>query len=88
MTGPKLASMYPIPQRYYVPRRIQEDYYPRLVASGMSSAPVEVEEEPDHGELRFKKMAGLGAAKRKDGKIAKAFEREKVSFMLVLVFAV
>ena len=35
LTGPALASMLPVPQRYYVPSRIRECHRPRLEASGL-----------------------------------------------------
>jgi sorting and assembly machinery component 37 len=77
MTGPTLASMYPVPQRYYVPQRIREDYYFRLSASGMTSAPSEVEEKPNQ-PFRNGAIPRLRGGIKKDDKIRKAFEREKV----------
>ena len=35
LTHPALVSMFPVPQRYYVPGRIRESYRPRLEVSGM-----------------------------------------------------
>ena len=77
MTGPTLASMYPVPQKYYVPQRIWEDYYARLSASGLTSAPFDVEEKPDE-PFREGSIPRLRGGIKKDDKIIKAFEREKV----------
>ena len=38
---PLLASMFPVPQKYYVPRRIRDTYIPRLEAVGLWNFPVE-----------------------------------------------
>jgi len=72
-----LASLYPVPQRYFVPQRIRQDYYFRLSASGMTSIPFEVEGKPDEP---FRKGPNPKVQKgiKKDDKIIKAFEREKV----------
>jgi hypothetical protein len=83
MTGPTLASMYPIPQRYYVPQRIREDYYSRLNASGLPNSPFEVEEKPNEPwKGAIPRLRGINT----DDKIRKAFERERVYFILVLVY--
>lgn len=37
VTHPALASMLPVPQRYYVPDRIRNLYKPRLETSGLWS---------------------------------------------------
>lgn len=73
LTLPALAKMIPLPQRYYVPKRIRESYKPRLEAAGLWNLPgIEQEvEKPKFGEK----------PKDKDHKdeFKKVFEREKVS---------
>jgi len=75
--GPMLASLYPVPQRYFVPQRIRQDYYLRLRASGLTSTPFEAEEK---SEKPFRKgpIPKVQGGIKKDDKIIKTFEREKV----------
>ena len=75
LTLPTLANMIPLPQRYYVPKRIRELYKPRLVAADLWNLPdIEQEvEKPKFGEKPREKG-------HKD-EIKKVFEREKVSSM-------
>jgi sorting and assembly machinery component 37 len=77
------VSMYPVPQRYYVPQRIWEDYYPRLSASGMTSTPFEAEEKSDEA-FRKGSIPRLRGRIKKDDKVLKTFEQEKVWLILVL----
>ena len=42
---PVLASLYPIPQRYYVPGRIREMYRLRLETTGLWDLPAKEEEK-------------------------------------------
>ncbi|KNZ78430.1 Metaxin-1 [Termitomyces sp. J132] len=42
---PALASLYPIPQRYYIPGRIREMYRPRLESAGLWDLPIKEEEK-------------------------------------------
>ncbi|EGN95396.1 hypothetical protein SERLA73DRAFT_186359 [Serpula lacrymans var. lacrymans S7.3] len=72
LTHPTLASMLPIPQRYYVPGRIRDSYKPRLEASELWSLPgIEQEKESPFGEKEKKKDNS------KD-KYVRVFEQEKV----------
>lgn len=78
VTRPALASMLPVPLRYYVPSRIRESYQPRLEAAELWDIPgIEQEEDED-------RMAGLRRDRRKKKetkaqKFKRVFEREKVS---------
>ncbi|KDR73498.1 hypothetical protein GALMADRAFT_251207 [Galerina marginata CBS 339.88] len=76
MTSPALASFLPVPQKYYVPRRIQDLYVPRLKAAGLWK--VHVEEKPaetpfprDVKPLEKEKLA-------KNATLSRAFDRERV----------
>ena len=72
LTNPALASEMPVPQKYYVARRIRESYKPRLEVAGLWSLP-SAEEEPVGLFEKDKK-------KKQDYKVTltRAFEREKV----------
>ncbi len=77
VTGPALVSMFPLPQRYYVPSRIRTSYKARLEATELSHVP-EVEDEPEEPRRV------LGRRKKhhppnEPHKFKSAFEREKVS---------
>jgi sorting and assembly machinery component 37 len=73
LTGLALASMFPVPQRYYVPARIRESYRPRLEAVGMWNLP-DVEKE---GKKPFKENSKKTTEKNTHV-FLQAFEREKV----------
>ncbi|PPQ64674.1 hypothetical protein CVT26_002764 [Gymnopilus dilepis] len=76
LTQPALATTFPVPQKYYVPQRIRNTYYPRLLASGLWRE--HVEEKPlAKTSLRDK----FEAKKQELGKhpaMSRAFEKEKV----------
>lgn len=79
LTSPTMASMLPIPQRYYVPGRIREMHRPRLEAAGLWT---QAASEP--GKDSF------GKPHKKDDpkdEYARAFEREKVSAQAKASFA-
>ncbi|KAH9842744.1 uncharacterized protein C8Q71DRAFT_734228 [Rhodofomes roseus] len=77
VTRPAMASMLPVPQRYYVPNRIRESYQPRLEAAELWDIPgIEQEEEED-------RISALRRDRRKKKetkaqKFKRVFEREKV----------
>ena len=52
---PALASLYPVPQRYYVPHRIRDLHAPRLDASGLwNLAGEEIEDvEAEEAQPKF-----------------------------------
>ena len=52
---PALASLYPVPQRYYVPHRIRDLHAPRLDASGLwNLAGEEIEDvEAEEAQSKF-----------------------------------
>ncbi|KAH9934713.1 uncharacterized protein B0H18DRAFT_977860 [Fomitopsis serialis] len=78
VTRPAMASMLPVPQRYYVPSRIRNSYQPRLEAAELWDIPgIEQEEEGD----RLSTLRGDRRKKKKETKAQKfkrVFEREKV----------
>lgn len=79
LTNHTIASILPIPQRYYVPGRIREMHRPRLEAAGLwtQAAP-----EPEKDSF--------GKRQKKDDpkdKYARAFERDKVSAQAKASFA-
>jgi len=72
---PVLASMLPIPQRYYVPGRVRDSYRPRLEASGLWALPgIEQEEKKP-----FKENIKPREDANKTEKFLRVFEREKVN---------
>ncbi|KAF5315658.1 hypothetical protein D9611_004914 [Ephemerocybe angulata] len=58
LTLPGLASLFPLPQRYFVPQKLREAYQPRLEGAGLWAHPPPDEEEkkktPFEKELRKK----------------------------------
>ncbi|KAF9526998.1 hypothetical protein CPB83DRAFT_908009 [Crepidotus variabilis] len=75
MTGPALASMYPIPQKYYVPRRIRTSYHLKLDAAGLWNALVE--EKPEDKPFQKEKIHATQDIKS-NPKVTGAFEKQKV----------
>jgi len=74
-TRPALVSMLPVPQRYYVPRRIRDSYKPRLEAVDLWDAPgEEIEEEHEKRSIfqHEKKRQETGPEKFK-----RTFARER-----------
>jgi sorting and assembly machinery component 37 len=68
LTLPTLAYALPVPQRYYVPRRMRSMYLPRLEAAGLwKPEPIESK------GLQFSKSS----ADDKE-QIAQTFQRDKV----------
>lgn len=75
LTGPTLASLFPVPQRYYVPARMRESYRPRLEAAGLWNLPdMEKEEKKPFKEDSKKKV------EKNTHVFLQAFEREKVCY--------
>ncbi|KAG1803746.1 outer mitochondrial membrane transport complex protein-domain-containing protein [Suillus plorans] len=79
LTNPIMASMLPIPQRYYVPGRIREMHRPRLEAAGLWTQIASESEKDSFGKRQ----------KKDDPKdnYARAFERDKVSALAKASFA-
>ncbi|KAG1827166.1 outer mitochondrial membrane transport complex protein-domain-containing protein [Suillus subaureus] len=79
LTNPTMASMLPIPQRYYVPGRIREMHRPRLEAAGLWTQAASEAEKDSFGKRQ----------KKDDPKdeYARAFERDKVSTQAKTSFA-
>ncbi|THH10691.1 hypothetical protein EW145_g1140 [Phellinidium pouzarii] len=67
-TRPQLATLFPLPQRYYLPDRLREMHKPRLEAAGLWSIHAEEAEE----EKRKKRGVANESA------VAEAFGKEKV----------
>ncbi|KAG1875159.1 hypothetical protein C8R48DRAFT_691678 [Suillus tomentosus] len=79
LTNPIMASMLPIPQRYYVPGRIREMHRPRLEAAGLWTQTASESEKDSFGKRQKK-------GDPKDN-YARAFERDKVSALAKASFA-
>lgn len=79
LTNPTMASMLPIPQRYYVLGRIREMHRPRLEAAGLWTQAASEPEKDSFGKRQ----------KKDDPKdeYARAFERDKVSAQAKASFA-
>ncbi|KAF8637355.1 hypothetical protein AX17_002854 [Amanita inopinata Kibby_2008] len=75
LTYPLLASMFPFPQRHFVPLRVQELYRPRLQVAGMWRIP-EVEME---ARQPFNKVSREAEKAANTNAILQAFEKEKVT---------
>lgn len=74
LTQPTLASVMPVPQRYYVPARIRSVYRPRLEAGGLWSLPaIDREKENPFAHER-------PPPDHKDA-FARVFEQQRVSFL-------
>jgi len=72
LTHKTLVSMFPIPQRYYVPGRIRDSYRTRLEASGLWNIPGgEQEEEKPFREIK------KPVVQDRSTKYTEVFEREK-----------
>ncbi|KAK2466795.1 hypothetical protein APHAL10511_001053 [Amanita phalloides] len=74
MTFKAWRSLFPLPQRYYIPTRIRELYRPRLEASGLWSLP-EVEKEP---KKSFHHISPEEEKAANTGVFQQTFEKEKV----------
>jgi len=75
LTCPSLASMFPVPQKYYVPRRMRNTYIPRLEAVGLWSLPVEETTEKSF-QKQQKSLPILNI--KSNTTVSQAFQREKV----------
>ena len=78
LTLPDLASLFPAPQRYFVPQKLRDAYHPRLQNAGLWSpvidpAEEEVKKTPFEKELRQK------TPKLDKKRVQQMFEKEKVS---------
>ena len=71
-TKPALASMFALPQRYYVPERMRDSYRPRLEMAGLWHTP-----PPDEGEKRPLMESFRRVHDGKD-QYSRVFNREKV----------
>jgi sorting and assembly machinery component 37 len=84
--NPALASMFPIPQKYYVPGRMRNAYFQRLVAAGLWKETTE--EKPS--ESPFPRDAKpLEETKLKNvSTLSRAFDREKVQVIQATSIAI
>jgi len=74
LTHPSLASIFPVPQKYYVPRRIRDTYIPRLEAVGLWNLPVE--ENPKENPFNQKSLPVENI--KSNTTVSQAFQRERV----------
>lgn len=77
MTNPALASMFPVPQKYYVPRRMRNSYYSRLASAGLWKQVIE-EEKPQ--KEKFPRDVKPAEKERLSANttFSQAFDKEKV----------
>jgi len=76
LTHPSLASIFPVPQKYYVPRRIRATYIPRLEAVGLWNSSVEenTRENPFQNQQKSLPVKNL----KSNATVSLAFQRERV----------
>lgn len=74
---PLLASMFPVPQKYFVPRRIRDTYIPRLEAVGLWNLPVEEKVKEKKSLQNQQKGLSIGDIKS-NTTVSQAFQSEKV----------
>lgn len=74
LTHPALVSIFPVPQRYYVPGRVRESYRPRLEAAGLWNLQKVEKPEPKLVE----KMSSRIEKQDNSQKFRDAFSREKI----------
>jgi sorting and assembly machinery component 37 len=77
--------MFPVPQKYYVPRRIRDTYIPRLEAVGLWNLPVEekVEKKWFQNEQKSLPIEDI----KSNTTVSQAFQSEKVIF-ISLVYSI
>ncbi|EAU88816.1 hypothetical protein CC1G_01189 [Coprinopsis cinerea okayama7 len=74
------SSLFPVPQRYFVPSKLRAAYQPRLEAAGLWS---DAEPAPDkksvfeESSLRGKQQKSVPKIEKNKGKFTKIFEKEK-----------
>jgi len=76
LTHPSLASMFSVPQKYYVPRRIRDTYIPRLESVGLWNLLVEdnTTEKPFQKQQTSSPIENI----KSNTTVTGAFQREKV----------
>lgn len=78
LTYPSFAQALPVPQRYYVPRRIRETYKPKLEAVGLWDPPEDVSSPVDDAPKSFAERLKPRKEEMPQGKFKVKFGREKV----------
>lgn len=78
-----MVSMFPIPQRYYVPDRIRQSYKPRLEAAGLWNLQL-AEKEP---KKPFREIPKVDQLEENIQIFQEAFGREKVWFVLGVLYS-
>lgn len=78
VTRPAMASMLPVPLRYYVPGRIRDAYQPRLETAELWDVPGK-EQEEDEDRMSSLRRDRRKKKESKAQKFKRVFEREKVS---------
>ena len=82
-TAKTLASLLPLPQRYYLPQRIRVSHQPRLEASDLwNSAIVEQEEEEEKRHFSFRRAPKKTKKAAEKAKFKATAERNKVRVLL------
>jgi sorting and assembly machinery component 37 len=68
--------MFPVPQKYYVPRRIRDTYIPRLEAVGLWNLPVEEVTKENSFQHQQKSLPIENL--KSNTTVSQAFQRERV----------
>ncbi|KAH8107016.1 hypothetical protein BXZ70DRAFT_1003899 [Cristinia sonorae] len=84
-TQPALASVLPVPQRYYVPARLRKTHQPRLEAAGIWH--IHDQHLQDDRASPFEKLARKKDAKEKKENAKRVFEKEQVLSKASAIFS-
>lgn len=78
LTATALGSLYPVPQKYYVPRRIRDSYHLRLLAAGLWQPFVEDPEKSKESPFSQEARPPTKEELAKNPVLSRAFNKEKV----------
>jgi sorting and assembly machinery component 37 len=78
LTLPELASLFPTPQRYFVPQKLRAAYHPRLQKVGLWPQTTDPAEE-EKKKTPFEKEMRQKAPKLDKKRVQQMFSKEKVS---------
>ncbi|KAF5330473.1 hypothetical protein D9619_005913 [Psilocybe cf. subviscida] len=77
LTAAALGTMYPVPQKYYVPRRIRDSYHLRLAAAGLWQPFVEDPEKSKESPFSKEAKPPTKEELAKNPSLARAFDKQK-----------
>lgn len=84
--NPALASMFPIPQKYYVPGRMRDTYFQRLIAAGLWKETTE--EKPSESTFPRDAKPLEKTTLKNISTLSRAFDREKVQVIQAASIAI